>query len=620
MWGLYRNNLKLLRINFRALLWFEVLYKLLAAVALYPLLLFLLDFAIEKADLIYLTNSNLLDFLTKPFSIAMLVLILIVIVIYSLFELVVLTICYEMSNNGQKTDVVTLFFTGFKRLWIFLRPDSFGLFFVVFVTAAFFNLPFASSLVSMTVFYDYLGIFLKSNHQIYIAALIVFAVIFYLISFSLFSIHYLIIENRKFANAIKASRNLVRDESIRNALRFAIWFLLVFIVLAVVYAVLLLAAAYIIKAIWPPDTQVTAFLSGARMITRLMTLLLYAVFTPLAFLMISSLFYTLKEHRKEPLISVIHQNSDRKMKRWLDLLLVVILAVSIILNFNTIDLSLHSGILNNIELARTPKITAHRGNSLEAPENTMSAIEAAADDMADYAEIDVRATKDGVVVLLHDPNLKRTAGVNKNIWDVTYEETQSLDAGSWLSDEFIGEKIPTLDEIIKYADGKIMLNIEIKTSENSPDLTDSVVKIIQDNHFENQCVISTYNYGVLKEINDLDPDIRTGIIITVAYANYTHLSNVNFYSMNAQFITREKVDKLHFLGFEVYAWGVYSASSAKRMTDLGVDNLITSDPLIAKEIVYTSNTNLIILKITEWVFGKTDLKQTSIQNVFLPYW
>jgi len=532
----------------------------------------------------------------------------------------VLTICYELSNSGQKTDVVTLFFTGFKRLWIFLRPDSFGLFLVVFVTAAFFNLPFASSLVSMTAFYDYLGIFLKSNHQIYIAAIIIFAAIFYLISFSLFSIHYLIIENRKFTNALKASRNLVRGESIRNALRFGIWFLLVFIVLAAVYTILLLAAAYTIKVIWPPDTQVTAFLSGARVITQLMTLLLYAIFTPLAFLMVSSLFYALKERHNEPLVSIIHQDSDRKMKRRLDLLLVVILIVSIVLNFSSIDLSLHSGILNNIELVRTPKITAHRGSSLEAPENTLSAIEAAANDMADYAEIDVRATKDGVVVLLHDPSLKRTTGLDKNIWDLTYEETQSLDAGSWLSDKFIGEKIPTLDEIIKYADGKIMLNIEIKTSDYSPELTDSVVKIIQDNHFEKQCVISTYNYGVLKGIKTLDPDIRTGIIITVAFANYTHLSNVDFYSLNAQFITREKVDKLHFLGFEVYAWGVYSAVSAKRMTDLGVDNLIASDPLIAKEIVYTSSANLIVLKITELVFGKTDLKQTSIQNVFLPYW
>jgi len=620
MWKLYLNNMKMLKTNFRALLWFEVIYKLFAVVSLYPFILFLLDFTIDKADINYLTNENLQKFLVNPLSIAIIILIMIMIVVYSLFELVVLTICYEMSHNNEKTDAVTLFFTGLMRLWKILRPESIFLFLLVLAASAFFNLPFASSLVSMTDLSDYMSILWGSNHGFYIAAAVFEVLILYLISFLLFSIHYLIIEDKKFTDALKSSRNLVKGETIRNALHFTVWFLMLFVILAAVYGVLILADAFIVKFIWPVDTQIASFLSGARIINQVMSILIYATFTPLAFLMVSSIFYAQKERRNEPHISVIHPLSHKKIKKLLTLLLISVLGASIFLNFNIINMSLQNNVLRNIEIVRTPLITAHRGSSHEAPENTLSAIKTAADELADYAEIDVRATKDGVVVLLHDESLKRTTGVDKKIWDVTYEETQSMDVGSWLSDQYFEERIPTLDEVIKYANGKIMLNIEIKSSDQNPNLVESVVKIIQDNHFEKQCVISTFNYGYMSRVKNLDPDIKTGIIITVAYANYTHLSNLDFYSMNARFLTRDKIEKLHFLGYEVYAWNVTNASTAKRLMNIGVDNIITSDTLMAKEIVYKDSANLFVLKVAEYVFGNSDLKQNSITNIFLPYW
>ncbi len=74
-------------------------------------------------------------------------------------------------------------------------------------------------------------------------------------------------------------------------------------------------------------------------------------------------------------------------------------------------------------------VTAHRGGALMAPENTMSAMEYAVASMSDYAEIDVQETKDDILVLLHDNNLKRTTGLNANVWDMAYQEVAQLDAG-----------------------------------------------------------------------------------------------------------------------------------------------------------------------------------------------
>ena len=95
-----------------------------------------------------------------------------------------------------------------------------------------------------------------------------------------------------------------------------------------------------------------------------------------------------------------------------------------------------------------PEVIAHRGLSSKAPENTLSAIQAAMDVDADRIEIDVQLTKDGEVVLMHDKNIRRTTGVDGYINKMTLNEVKSLDAGSWFSPNFQAEKVPTLREAL----------------------------------------------------------------------------------------------------------------------------------------------------------------------------
>ena len=114
------------------------------------------------------------------------------------------------------------------------------------------------------------------------------------------------------------------------------------------------------------------------------------------------------------------------------------------------------------EILIETQITAHRGSSLAAPENTLSAVQAAIDDLADSVEIDVQLSRDGVVVLGHDASLKRVAGVNRPISALNWEELQKLDVGSWFSKSYEGTRIPALSEVLELCSQKIGLNIEIK--------------------------------------------------------------------------------------------------------------------------------------------------------------
>ena len=202
--------------------------------------------------------------------------------------------------------------------------------------------------------------------------------------------------------------------------------------------------------------------------------------------------------------------------------------------------------------------------------------------MADYAEIDVHQTNDGVVVLLHDDNIERTTGVNSKIWDIDYDTLSSLDAGSWFSDEFLGERIPTLDEAIKFSDDKIKLNIEIKASLFEPELVESVVRIIEDNEFEDKCIITSFSYSILKHVKQLNPSIETGLISSIIFGDYSRVRSADIMSVNHSFITTDKVNEMHKNGIKVIAWTVNNKDTIKKMLEFGVDNIITDDPVTAR--------------------------------------
>lgn len=231
-------------------------------------------------------------------------------------------------------------------------------------------------------------------------------------------------------------------------------------------------------------------------------------------------------------------------------------------------------------------ITAHRGSSGEAPENTMAAMERAVRDLADFVEVDVQETKDGVVVLGHDTTLKRVAGINRPISAYAFEDLEALDVGKWFSAEFAGEKIPTLEEVLEYCKGKVNVNIEIKNVGGNSSLPDKVTALIQNYQMKEQCLVTSVRLSYLARVKELDPEIRTGYIVSAAYGNYYSSDDMDFISLRSSFVTEGLVEAAHEKGKAVHAWTVNTKSEMERMKMLGVDNIITDYPVLAREIVY----------------------------------
>ena len=230
-------------------------------------------------------------------------------------------------------------------------------------------------------------------------------------------------------------------------------------------------------------------------------------------------------------------------------------------------------------------VSAHRGSSCRAPQNTISAFVAAIDDEADYIELDVQETKDGVVVVLHDANLLQVGGVDRNIWDLNYSELQELDVGSSFSPEFAGERVPTLEETIDVTKGTIKLNIELKIYGHQKHLEEEVVRLVEEKGIEDHCVITSLDYNALKEVRRLNPDLKIGMIITYLLGEYSKL-DVDFYSVEPHLVlTKKFMLDAHADNKDVHIWSLSPREDVSQYVDLGVDNIINDDPVRVRELL-----------------------------------
>ncbi|MFL0250184.1 glycerophosphodiester phosphodiesterase [Clostridium neuense] len=235
--------------------------------------------------------------------------------------------------------------------------------------------------------------------------------------------------------------------------------------------------------------------------------------------------------------------------------------------------------LDNDLKARRIKIIAHRATYFSEPENSLNAINDSIRHKVDYAEIDVQETRDGVVVLMHDKNLKRLTGLDSEVSNLNFNQIEKLNIASRYPSGHKREKIPTLNEAIKRSKGKLKLIIEIKPYGNTNDLTRRVVEIINKNKFVKQCLVHSMSYRILLEVKQLNPKIKTGYIVYRPMTNLTAL-NVDFYSVEQRAVTKNLVMQIHKLHRNIYSWTVDKPMYMDNMLKLHVDGIITDKPSI----------------------------------------
>src|SRR4030088_1952496 len=155
----------------------------------------------------------------------------------------------------------------------------------------------------------------------------------------------------------------------------------------------------------------------------------------------------------------------------------------------------------------------HRGNADEFPENTLASFRSAIELGVDLIECDVHLSEDGGLPVIHDHLLDRTTDGSGLVRDHTMAEMKRFDAGSWKDPRFKGERIPSLDEVLALAKGKVGVAIEIKNLPLPyPGIEDAVVKKVRESGVVHPVVLISFDHRSIKRIAELDPQILTGVL------------------------------------------------------------------------------------------------------------
>lgn len=228
-------------------------------------------------------------------------------------------------------------------------------------------------------------------------------------------------------------------------------------------------------------------------------------------------------------------------------------------------------------------IFAHRGASGYCPENTMAAFREAVRLGATGIETDVQMTKDGHLVLIHDETLLRTAGVNRWVYSCTLEELRRLDAGAWYGEEFRGEKIPTLEELLNLAaQHDLILNLELKNSIVAyPELERRTAELVRIHRLTERVIVSSFNHDSLLTMKKEAPEIETAVLYTGGLAEpveYARRLGASALHPHHFLVRRELVEKAASAGIRCHPFTVNGEPELRRLIAAGVSGIITDYP------------------------------------------
>lgn len=229
------------------------------------------------------------------------------------------------------------------------------------------------------------------------------------------------------------------------------------------------------------------------------------------------------------------------------------------------------------------QLIAHRGASDRAPENTLEAFRRALALGAKAVEFDVHQSRDGRLVVLHDDDLRRTAGLGRKVVDMSFRELRLREAGSWFGESFRGEKVPSLEEVLDLCLGKAELHVEIKHgSALYPGIEKRLVGLIRKRRALATTLVSSFDHQALALARRLEPRLRLGYLLgsTPLVGAYRDMDRLKAETLNLSLRQARPaiVKECHRRGLRVLVYTVNSRRELARLDKMGVDGVFSNDP------------------------------------------
>ncbi|MEF2246287.1 MULTISPECIES: glycerophosphodiester phosphodiesterase [unclassified Paenibacillus] len=574
------------RASYKKLLAFEYFYMLLTSVLIIPSITLIFNRILMVAGSGSLLNSEVYSIGYNYEAVLGLILIGLVASFALFIELSVLVIMVQQRYFGRKITISDAFFTTLRQ-----TPRLFGFGLVQLLVFLLILIPFIDSPLSKS-FYALFNFPIFFQNKVLDASftmtfiyVLLLLITLYMVLRWVFVLHFIMLEGMKITDAIRSSQALTRGRRLQL-------FVFLFVLNAIVFLIgFLVISSLSYLPLWLNINVLKVFSTHYSLtLQSILTYMFAALLMPLNIIFVTRLFYYfgysegLKPRNKLSIHASRLGKLERKLtiafKKWKNKRLIIVSAAAIYLG-----LALFVGFKANDGLVYakwTVLISAHRGDTENAPENSIPAITHAIEKGIQSVEIDVQLTKDGVAVLHHDVNLKRMAGIPQRVPDLTYDQVSKLTIGRDTENQPI--RIPMLSEALAEAQGRSKLLVDLKPYGPSDDLVKEVVKLIKAFEMEQEVYIQSFDKTALLQIRELEPEIKIGQILYFALGNLSSL-DVDFYTIEQTMLTDQLVDRAHAVGREIWVWTVNSRNNMKEVLKYKVDGIITDYPARAQSLL-----------------------------------
>ena len=228
---------------------------------------------------------------------------------------------------------------------------------------------------------------------------------------------------------------------------------------------------------------------------------------------------------------------------------------------------------------------AHRGASSYAPENTFAAYDKALAMGVNHIELDVHLTRDDHIVVIHDDTVDRTTNAQGRVADFTLNELRAMDAGSWFSDEYAGERIRSLGETLEHYKGRLHFHIEIKQREITGGLAHRTIDMVRGYGLTDSVTITSFQIEWMRESAAYDSELPKGWLVPMGNVPWdasiiTQSKELGLTQIcpRADLTTPDLVDRLHAEGFVVRCHGLFNEDLMRHAVDVGADGATVNFP------------------------------------------
>ncbi|MBM7570763.1 glycerophosphodiester phosphodiesterase family protein [Aquibacillus albus] len=568
--------------SYKQCLTVEFIYMLLTSFLFVPFISLLFNWMLKVMGTGSLLNADVYKFGLSSSGIIGMLLISFLVVIVLLMEFGALIIIAQKRYFNRYVFVSEALLSTYQKLPKLLGVGMIQFSLLLFLIIPFVDLPVIPALLDFNV-----PIFLATKfHESYVVLITYLAIILfivYLFTRLIFTLHFIFIDEKSILGAMNDSWRLTKHK--QNKLTVLLNLCLLNIT---IFVIGLLAMTFISYLTHLFDTKVVGDLIGNYLTTfsSYLTMVSSLVLIPINIIVITRLFYRFKKNKGDVIKDYLSIQKNTKLCTWeeqltrvftnkkktLTAVVIVLLTVIFFISYTVND--------NLVYLKWDVAVAAHRGDWQDAPENSMSSIQSAINKGIDAVEVDVQMTKDGVIVLNHDNDLKRVADNSARVKDLTYEELTELNIGRLYGEAFREEKIPTLDqvlEVVQHAGVTIIIDIKPLDLDERSDLAEKVVQLIEKHEMEDLTYVQSFDSYLLQEIRNDNNSIKIGQILYLAAGNLSTL-DVDFYTIRKSMLTERFIKNARKQNREVWVWTVNLERNMKEVLKYDIDGIITDYP------------------------------------------